>query len=206
MPGPVEPGDRARIKASMGELRIGTSGWSYPTGKGTWNGIFYPPSRGRKSTVPGFDELTYYAEHFDTVEVNSSSTVLPSPRSRGPGPTRTPSALRVLVEALSEVHAPDDVQGDAARRPARRHPSELDALARVNQADIDEFKRGIDPLAERRQARRTTRAIPAQLQGRVRPPVRYLEWLLRTFNDVSSRRGASPQQLERCDRRHPRAA
>ena len=29
------------------DLRIGTSGWNYPSGKGTWNGVFYPPSRGR---------------------------------------------------------------------------------------------------------------------------------------------------------------
>src|SRR5947207_3048275 len=25
-----------------GDVRIGTSGWNYPTGRGTWNGIFYP--------------------------------------------------------------------------------------------------------------------------------------------------------------------
>ena len=24
------------------ESAVGTSGWNYPTGKGTWNGIFYP--------------------------------------------------------------------------------------------------------------------------------------------------------------------
>ena len=27
-------------------VRIGTSGWNYPTGQGTWNGIFYPLPRG----------------------------------------------------------------------------------------------------------------------------------------------------------------
>ena len=51
-------------------LRIGTSGWSYPSGKGTWNGLFYPPRKGRRQSVPGFDELTWYAGHFDTVSVN----------------------------------------------------------------------------------------------------------------------------------------
>src|SRR3954465_8581948 len=51
------------------DLRIGTSGGNYPSGKGTWNGIFYPPSRGRAKT---FDELAFYPEHFDTVEVNST--------------------------------------------------------------------------------------------------------------------------------------
>ena len=60
-------------------LRIGTSGWNYPTGKGTWNGVFYPPRKGRASSVKGFDELSYYAEHFDTVEVNSSFYGPPRP-------------------------------------------------------------------------------------------------------------------------------
>src|SRR5882672_3804434 len=51
----------------MGDVRIGTSGWNYPSGKGTWNGVFYPKPRPK-----GFDELAFYAEHFDTVEVNST--------------------------------------------------------------------------------------------------------------------------------------
>ena len=29
-------------------LRIGTSGWSYPSGKGTWNGLFYPATRSKR--------------------------------------------------------------------------------------------------------------------------------------------------------------
>src|SRR5947208_3672898 len=53
----------------MANLRIGTSGWNYPSGKGTWNGIFYPRRRGRPKD---FDELAFYAEHFNTVEVNST--------------------------------------------------------------------------------------------------------------------------------------
>src|SRR6267378_1892710 len=53
----------------MTDVRIGTSGWNYPTGRGTWNGVFYPLPRRRPK---GFDELSYYAEHFDTVEVNST--------------------------------------------------------------------------------------------------------------------------------------
>ena len=35
------------------DLRIGTSGWNYPAGRGTWNGIFYPRPRGR---AKGFDD------------------------------------------------------------------------------------------------------------------------------------------------------
>lgn len=48
-----------------GTIYIGTSGWSYPTGYGKWKGIFYPPKWSG-------DELRYYSERFNAVEVNSS--------------------------------------------------------------------------------------------------------------------------------------
>ena len=60
----------------MPDIRVGTSGWSYPSGKGTWNGIFYPQPASKKKG--GFDELAFYAEHFDTVEVNSSFYGVPA--------------------------------------------------------------------------------------------------------------------------------
>jgi len=49
--------------------RIGTSGWAYAD----WKGPFYPPR-----TRSG-DYLRSYAEHFDTVEVDSSFYGLPRP-------------------------------------------------------------------------------------------------------------------------------
>ena len=49
-------------------IRIGTSGWSYPT----WRPGFYP-----EGMQPG-DFLPFYAQHFDTVELNSTGYRLPS--------------------------------------------------------------------------------------------------------------------------------
>src|SRR5882762_10253126 len=60
----------------MSIIRIGTCGWNYPAGQGTWNGVFYPL---RRSRAKSFDELSYYAEHFDTVEVNSTFYGQPRP-------------------------------------------------------------------------------------------------------------------------------
>ena len=96
-------------------LRIGTSGWNYPTGRGTWNGVFYPPARKRPK---GFDELAFYASHFDTVEVNS--TFYGQPRAeRVPRLGRAYAAgLRVLRQAVSEVHASEDVRGARSRLAA----------------------------------------------------------------------------------------
>src|SRR5438045_9583930 len=49
-------------------IRVGTSGWSYPS----WKPGFYP-----EGTRP--DEfLAYYAERFDTVELNTTGYRLPS--------------------------------------------------------------------------------------------------------------------------------
>ncbi len=60
-------------------VHVGTSGWSYPSGPGTWNGIFYPATRSKRAGTDRFDELRFYAEHFDTVEVNT--TFYGQPRS-----------------------------------------------------------------------------------------------------------------------------
>ena len=69
----------------MSSLRIGTSGWSYPSGKGTWNGIFYP-----EKPPKGFDELRFYSERFDTVEINSTFYGQPRPNVSLTWVKRTP--------------------------------------------------------------------------------------------------------------------
>lgn len=51
----------------MSELRVGTSGWTYPD----WRGRFYP------SKVKQKDYLEWYARHFTTTEINYSFYHLP---------------------------------------------------------------------------------------------------------------------------------
>src|SRR5437867_5194565 len=87
----------------MSDVRIGTSGWNYPSGRGTWNGVFYPPRRGRPK---GFDELAFYAEHFNTVEVNT--TFYGQPRvdvSRG-WAARTPPGFEFSVKLYQKFTHP----------------------------------------------------------------------------------------------------
>ena len=137
-------------------LRVGTSGWNYPSGKGTWNGVFYPRARPK-----GFDELAFYAEHFDTVEVNT--TFYGQPRvdvCRG-WAARTPPGFEFSVKLYQKFTHPgmfkksmtrklppeavDDADSGAEGR--RAQAALLDELARPNAADLDEFRRGIEPLA-----------------------------------------------------------
>ena len=56
---------------STAKLYIGTSGWSYPRGEGTWIGHFYPKGK--------VNELDYYSRFFNAVEVNSSFYRPPNP-------------------------------------------------------------------------------------------------------------------------------
>jgi uncharacterized protein YecE (DUF72 family) len=49
-------------------VRVGCSGWSYPH----WRGRFYP------ERLPAREHLAFYAQHFDTVELNNSFYRQPS--------------------------------------------------------------------------------------------------------------------------------
>ena len=53
---------------SLGQVYIGTSGWHYKH----WLGPFYPPD------LPASKMLRWYAERFDTVEINNSFYRLPA--------------------------------------------------------------------------------------------------------------------------------
>jgi uncharacterized protein YecE (DUF72 family) len=135
----------------VSNIRVGTSGWNYPTGRGTWNGVFYPARRGRGKA---FDELAYYAEHFDTVEVNSTFYGQPRPDVTRGWADRTPAGFEFSVKLYQKFTHPrmfkDRLRRSAAGASGAVEPDELlTALARPNQADLDEFRRGVDPLAQR---------------------------------------------------------
>ena len=63
-------------------ILIGTSGYNYPH---WWNGMFYP------SDLPQRKWLEFYAEHFDTVELNVSFYRLPSKEAFQNWYKRTPN-------------------------------------------------------------------------------------------------------------------
>jgi uncharacterized protein YecE (DUF72 family) len=112
-------------------ILVGTSGWSYPTGAGTWNGLFYPSPRPR-----GFDELAYYAEHFDTVEVNSTFYRQPDAARSSAWVRRTPATFRFAIKLFQQFTHPDMYL-------ERHHKSDWD----VTRGDLDLFKAGVDPVA-----------------------------------------------------------
>lgn len=147
-------------------LHIGTSGWSYPSGQGTWNGVFYPARRPR-----GFDELAYYAEHFSTVEVNSTFYRQPDPAMVTSWLNRTPSTFSFSVKLFQKFTHPE-------MYVKRHRTSDWD----ISLGDLDQFRAGIAPLAARERLLALLIQFPSSFhaddttQG-------YLAWLLSKLHD-----------------------
>lgn len=70
-------------------IRIGTSGWEYPH----WVGSFYPRDLSRDR------RLEFYAEHFDTVELNNSFYRLPEAETFATWGRRVPAEFSFAVKA-----------------------------------------------------------------------------------------------------------
>ena len=107
-------------------LYIGTSGWSYPKGEGTWVGHFYPNTR--------VNELEYYSQFFNTVEVNSSFYHPPNPAVTYNWTRRVPEGFLFTVKLWQKFTHPKMYQESAGEK------------ATVSQKDVDLFLQGIDPL------------------------------------------------------------
>src|SRR3990172_1873772 len=75
-------------------FRVGTASWTDPTLVAS--GSFYPPSARTAE-----DRLRFYAEHFDTVEVDSTYYALPSERNAELWAERTPADFVFHVKAFS---------------------------------------------------------------------------------------------------------
>jgi uncharacterized protein YecE (DUF72 family) len=142
-------------------LRIGTSGWNYPTGKGTWNGIFYPLPEDRER---GFDELRFYAERFNTVEVNSTFYGQPRANATLAWARRTPPGFEFAVKLFQKF----------------THPNMSVDPGPVTQADVDAFKGGVEPLAAAGKLGPLLIQFPSSFQ-RSQEAVDYLGWLLKAF-------------------------
>ncbi len=150
------------------DLRIGTSGWHYPAGRGTWNGVFYPPRRasGRASV----DELAFYAEHFDTVEVNATFYRVPAPETTRDWAARTPPGFVFAVKLHQRFTHPSPA-APPGHRPDASH------------AEAEAFARAIEPLAAAGKLGPLLAQFPASFRNTPDAQA-HLDWLLRTFTGI----------------------
>ncbi|MBA3948371.1 MAG: DUF72 domain-containing protein [Acidobacteria bacterium] len=142
-------------------IRVGTSGWSYPSGKGTWNGVFYP--RGTR------DALAHYAERFDSVEVNSTFYRIQSPQTALSWARRTPAGFLFSVKLFQKFTHPEMYLKKTGLDPWD-----------LGQKEIDEFRAMLDPLAGAGKLGVLLAQFPSSFHDE--PATReYVEWLLETF-------------------------
>jgi uncharacterized protein YecE (DUF72 family) len=121
-------------------ILIGTSGWSYPSGEGSWNGIFYPP-RAAKGFRAG-QELAYYAEHFDTVEVNSTFYRQPQPHLAKRWAGQTPPGFEFSVKLYQGFTHPE-MRG----RGTGTLPKGASPIPQPTREDFEAFRAGVEPMA-----------------------------------------------------------
>jgi uncharacterized protein YecE (DUF72 family) len=162
-----------RHTARKTDIRIGTSGWSYPTGEGTWKGIFYPPPGRRPRGSGKFDELRFYAEHFDTVEINSTFYRIPTPGTAASWAKRTPADFEFSLKLFQKFTHPEMFQKATGADP-------LD----LGRKDIDEFRAAIDPLASAGKLGALLAQFPASFKNEANTRG-YLEWLLEQFREYA---------------------
>jgi uncharacterized protein YecE (DUF72 family) len=156
----------------VSDIRVGTSGWSYPSGKGTWNGVFYPSTGGRRTRGSGaFDELRFYAEHFDTVEINSTFYGVPSAATTRGWARRTPANFEFSLKLFQKFTHPEMFHEASGQDPWD-----------IGSKDVDGFRQAIDPLAEAGKLGALLAQFPASFKNE--PDSRgYLEWLLEQFKE-----------------------
>ena len=111
----------------MSSIYIGTSGWSYPRGEGTWVGHFYP--RGK------IKELEYYGQFFNTVEINSSFYRPPNPEYVSRWVAQVPRDFLFTAKLWQKFTHP------------RLFEAATGEVASISQADVYNFRRSLEPLA-----------------------------------------------------------
>ncbi len=109
---------------------IGTSGWSYPKGEGTWKGNFYPAGK--------INELEYYSQFFNTVEINSSFYRPPDPGYIYNWVKHVPPDFRFAVKLWQKFTHP------------RMYLETTGEAAVISAQDVEIFNRSLEPLVKYR--------------------------------------------------------
>jgi len=142
-------------------IYIGTSGWSYPKGEGTWKGHFYPSGK--------INELEYYSQFFNTVEINSSFYRPPNPDYVYNWVKRVPEDFLFTVKLWQKFTHP------------KMYQEATGEVAVISQDDVDLFRRSLEPLARNGKLGAMLAQFPPSFKndGRGR---QIMEAVIRTFS------------------------
>lgn len=144
-------------------IYVGTSGWSYPTGEGRWDGVFYPKGK-------DVDHLEYYARYFNTVEINSSFYRPIFPNVAKSWVKKTPKGFRFTAKLYQKFTHPKMFEEATGKE------------AELNVEDFDTFRAGLEPLAEAGKLGALLAQFPASFK-RDEESITHLEDLIRRFEE-----------------------
>lgn len=116
-------------------IRVGVAGWDYPD----WAGVVYPARASRS-----FDRLSFLADYFDAVEINSTFYRQPDPKATASWASRVSSKGSFQFTAKlfqSLTHAPTGSL--SSRAQSGTAPGGLDS-----RAEARAYRAGIAPLLE----------------------------------------------------------
>jgi len=100
---PAKPKTSGESPVLRPELRIGTSGYSFKD----WKGTFYPED------LPAQQMLPFYAERFDTVEVNFTYYRMPTEETTAGMAAKVPEGFTFFVKAFQDLTHKGDLSGAA---------------------------------------------------------------------------------------------
>jgi len=123
--------------------------------------VFYPARRPH-----GFDELRYYAEHFDIVEVNSTFYRMPDAGHVTKWVERTPQDFQFAIKLFQKFTHPDMYLARAGVTDWR-----------LSRADVDAFRSGLDPLTDADRLAAVLVQFPSSFHADVAMRD-YLSWIL----------------------------
>ncbi len=160
-------------------IRVGTCSWADESLSKLW----YPPGVSSAEA-----RLRYYAEHFDTVEVNSSYYALPAAETAAAWAARTPPGFVFHVKAFGMMtrhpvkveQLPPDMRSEVAFDDRGRvdHPSrEVRALV------FREFLRALEPLREAGKLGGILMQLPQYIVAKP-SSFEYLEWAREQLGDA----------------------
>lgn len=141
-------------------LYIGTAGWSYPSGAGRWDGVFYPEGLADR------DKLAFYARFFNAVEVNSSFYRPLGVSTVRAWVTRTPPEFRFCIKLFQKFTHP------------RMYEEASGEEAQVTEADFQLLEHGLEPLVRDRRLGALLAQFPPSFKAEP-PALDHLERLLR---------------------------
>jgi uncharacterized protein YecE (DUF72 family) len=107
---------------------VGTAGWSYPRGAGTWDGVFYPPKMAEK------EKLSFYARFLDMVEVNSTFYRPVGVKTMSSWVERTPPDFRFAIKLFQKFTHP------------KMYKEATGKTARADGDDVSAFKKSLEPM------------------------------------------------------------